>query len=87
MADRLRDIDRIELIACGSAFYASLIGATALQDWTGLPVRANVGSEFRYGPPPLDGRTLVIAVTQSGETADTIAPTRLARERGSRSSR
>ena len=82
LADRLRDIDRIELIACGSAFYASLIGATALQDWTGLPVRATVGSEFRYGPPPLDERTLVIAVTQSGETADTIAPTRLARERG-----
>src|SRR4029077_6076873 len=82
LADRLRDVDRIELIACGSAFCASLIGAKALQDWTGLPVRANVGSEFRYGPPPLDGRTLVIAVTQSGETADTIAPTRLARERG-----
>ena len=48
----------------------------------GLPARANVGSEFRYSPPPLDARTLVIAVTQSGETADTIAPTRLARERG-----
>ena len=43
---------------------------------------STVGSEFRYSPPPLDGRTLVIAVTQSGETADTIAPTRLARERG-----
>ena len=50
--------------------------------WTGLPARATVGSEFRYSPPPLDGRTLVIAVTQSGETADTIAPIRLARERG-----
>ena len=60
----------------------SLIGAAALQDWTGLPARANIGSEFRYSPPPLDERTLVIAVTQSGETADTIAPTRLARERG-----
>ncbi|MFL5715324.1 MAG: glutamine--fructose-6-phosphate transaminase (isomerizing) [Chloroflexota bacterium] len=82
LADRLREVDRIELIACGSAFYASLIGASALQGWTGLPVRANVGSEFRYGPPPLDERTLVIAVTQSGETADTIAPTRLARQRG-----
>ena len=82
LADRLRDVTRIELVACGSAYYASLIGATALQDWTGLPVRANVGSEFRYGPPPLDEKTLVIAVTQSGETADTIAPTRLARERG-----
>ena len=47
-----------------------------------MPARATVGSEFRYGPPPLDEQTLVIAVTQSGETADTIAPTRLARERG-----
>ena len=63
-------------------YYASLVGAAAIQDWTGLPARATVGSEFRYGPPPLDEQTLVIAVTQSGETADTIAPTRLARERG-----
>ena len=80
--ETLRSIDRIELIACGTAYYASLIGAAALQDWTGIPARANVGSEFRYSPPPVDGKTLVIAVTQSGETADTIAPTRLARERG-----
>src|SRR5512147_941745 len=78
----LGSIDRIELIACGSAYYAALIAANVLQAWTGLPARANVGSEFRYNPPPIDGRTLVIAVTQSGETADTIAPTRLARERG-----
>jgi glucosamine--fructose-6-phosphate aminotransferase (isomerizing) len=78
----LRIVDRVELIACGSAFYASLVGAAALQDWAGISARANVGSEFRYSPPPLDVRTLVIAVTQSGETADTIAPTRLARERG-----
>jgi glucosamine--fructose-6-phosphate aminotransferase (isomerizing) len=80
--ETLREINRIELIACGTAYYASLIGAAALQDWTGIPARANVGSEFRYSPPPVDGKTLVIAVTQSGETADTIAPTRLARERG-----
>jgi len=78
----LRTVSRIELIACGSAHYASIIGAAAIQDWTGIPARANIGSEFRYGPPPLDEHTLVIAVTQSGETADTIAPTRLARERG-----
>ena len=58
------------------------MAATALQAWTGLPARWNVGSEFRYDPPPLDQKTLVIAVTQSGETADTLAPTRLARERG-----
>jgi glucosamine--fructose-6-phosphate aminotransferase (isomerizing) len=79
---RLRDIDRIELVACGSAAYASAVASTALQAWTGLPARWNIGSEFRYDPPPLDARTLVIAVTQSGETADTLAPTRLARQQG-----
>ena len=82
MSDAIRAATRIELVACGTAYYASLVGAAAFQDWTGLPARATVGSEFRYSPPPLDANTLVIAVTQSGETADTIAPTRLARERG-----
>src|SRR5919112_374288 len=82
LAEALRSVTRVELVACGSAYYASLVGAAAIQDWTGLPARATVGSEFRYSPPPLDSNTLVIAVTQSGETADTIAPTRLAREAG-----
>ena len=82
MADVLPSITRIELVACGSAYYASLVGAAALEEWTGLPARSTVGSEFRYSPPPLDEHTLVIAVTQSGETADTIAPTRHAREQG-----
>ncbi len=82
LSDVLRRIRRVELVACGTAYYASLVGAAALQQWTGLPARATVGSEFRYGPPPLDADTLVVAVTQSGETADTIAPTRLAREAG-----
>jgi glucosamine--fructose-6-phosphate aminotransferase (isomerizing) len=82
MAGLLANVDRVEFVACGSASYASLVGAAALQEWTGLPARVTVGSEFRYSPPPLGPRTLVIAVTQSGETADTIAPTRLARERG-----
>ncbi len=82
LADRLREIERVELVACGSAHYASSVGAYLLQAWAGLPARSTVGSEFRYSPPPLDGKTLVIAVTQSGETADTIAPVRYARERG-----
>jgi glutamine---fructose-6-phosphate transaminase (isomerizing) len=82
LADRLRDIERVELVACGSAHYASSVGAYLVQAWAGLPARSTVGSEFRYSPPPLDGKTLVIAVTQSGETADTIAPVRYARERG-----
>jgi glutamine---fructose-6-phosphate transaminase (isomerizing) len=82
LADAVRAAQRIELVACGSAYYAALVGAAALEAWAGIPARATVGSEFRYAPPPLDDRALVIAVTQSGETADTIAPTRLARERG-----
>jgi glutamine---fructose-6-phosphate transaminase (isomerizing) len=82
IAERIRAATRVELVACGSAYYAAQVGADCLQAWTGLPARATVGSEFRYSPPPLDGSTLVIAVTQSGETADTIAPTRFARGRG-----
>jgi glucosamine--fructose-6-phosphate aminotransferase (isomerizing) len=82
MEDVLRSVTRVELVACGTASYAAIAGARAIEAWTGLPARVTVGSEFRYSPPPLDERTLVIAVTQSGETADTIAPTRLARERG-----
>src|SRR3954453_16932625 len=84
--DDLRDAilaaTRVEHVACGTASYAAEVGAAALQAWTDLPARVTPGSEFRYDPPPLDPKALVIAVTQSGETADTIAPTRLARERG-----
>ncbi len=83
MEDVFRRATRVELVACGTASYAALVGAAAIQDWTGIPARVTVGSEFRYAPPPLDANTLVIAVTQSGETADTIAPTRWAREQGS----
>ncbi|MCU0483828.1 MAG: glutamine--fructose-6-phosphate transaminase (isomerizing), partial [Chloroflexi bacterium] len=82
LADVLRGIARVELVACGTAAYAALAGAALVERWCGLPARVTVGSEFRYSPPPLDASTLVIAVTQSGETADTIAPTRFARERG-----
>src|SRR2546426_12601808 len=82
MSDAIRAATRIELVACGTAYYASLVGAAAFQDWTGLPARATAGSGVRYSPPPLDANTLVIAVTQAGETADTIAPTRRAREGG-----
>ena len=82
VADRLGTIDRVEMIACGTAYYAALVGASLLQEWLGLPARANIASEFRYSPPPIDARTLVVAVTQSGETADTIAAARLAAERG-----
>ena len=82
IADRLKEIERVEFVACGTANYAAAVGAYVFQDWLHLPARWNVGSEFRYSPPPLDKRTLVVAVTQSGETADTIAPTRYARQQG-----
>ena len=82
LAEQIRSATRVELVACGSAYYAALVGAAAIEEWTGLPARATVGSEFRYSPPPLDPKTLVVAVTQSGETADTIAPTRHARDQG-----
>jgi glucosamine--fructose-6-phosphate aminotransferase (isomerizing) len=82
LQDAFRRVTRVELVACGTASYAALVGAAAIQDWTGLPARVTVGSEFRYSPPPLDPDALVISVTQSGETADTIAPTRWAREQG-----
>jgi len=58
------------------------VGASLFQEWLGVPARSTVASEFRYSPPPLDARTLVVAVTQSGETADTIAAARLAGDRG-----
>jgi glucosamine--fructose-6-phosphate aminotransferase (isomerizing) len=80
--ERLAGIDRVELIACGTAYYASLVGAALFQEWLGVPARSTVASEFRYSPPPIDARTLVVAVTQSGETADTIAAARLAGDRG-----
>ncbi len=82
IADKLREIERIYLVGCGTASYAAHVGAYLLQDWVGLPATMLIGSEMRYSPPPLDGRTLVIGVSQSGETADTLAPLKLAEERG-----
>jgi len=82
LSDRLREVDRVEFVACGTANYAGAVGAYVFQDWLHMPARWNIGSEFRYSPPPLDRKTLVVAVTQSGETADTIAPTRYARAQG-----
>jgi glutamine---fructose-6-phosphate transaminase (isomerizing) len=80
--DRLATIDRVYVVGCGTASYAAHVGAYLIQDWVGLPATMQVGSEMRYSPPPIDERTLVIGVSQSGETADTLAPLKLASERG-----
>src|SRR5918996_3605627 len=80
--DKLRNVDRVYVVGCGTASYAGMVGAYLIQDWAGLPTSAQIGSEMRYSPPPIDDRTLVISVSQSGETADTLAPQKLALERG-----
>ena len=80
--DRLARIERVYLLACGSAHFASAVGAHFIQQWARLPANAEIGSEMRYSPPPIDDRTLVISVTQSGETADTLAPHKMAKEAG-----
>jgi glucosamine--fructose-6-phosphate aminotransferase (isomerizing) len=80
----LRAIDRVVITACGTAYHAGLIGRYLLEEWSRLPVESDVASEFRYRRPVLDERTLVISVSQSGETADTIAAQRVARRSGAR---
>ena len=80
--DKLRAAERVYVVGCGTASYAAHVAAYLIQDWVGLPASMQVGSEMRYSPPPIDGRTLVIGVSQSGETADTLAPLKLAEERG-----
>ena len=78
----LQDIKRIHLVACGSAMHASLLGKRFLEEHAKIPCEVFVASEYRYSPPLFEKNTLVILVSQSGETADTIASMRYARERG-----
>jgi glutamine---fructose-6-phosphate transaminase (isomerizing) len=76
------NIQRILILSCGTAYYAGMYGRLLLEKWTGVPCETDLGSEFRYRDPKLPDHTLVIAVSQSGETADTLASIRLAREMG-----
>ncbi len=80
--EKLRRVERIYVVGCGTARYAGEVGAHLLQEWAHLPAATQIGSEMRYSPPPIDDRTLVISVSQSGETADTLAPQKLAVEMG-----
>ncbi len=78
----LKDVKRIHLVACGSAMHASLLGKRFLEKHAKIPCQVFVASEYRYSPPLFEENTLVILVSQSGETADTIASMRYAKERG-----
>jgi glucosamine--fructose-6-phosphate aminotransferase (isomerizing) len=73
---------RIIIVACGTSYHAGLIGRYAIEGWARIPVEMDIASEFRYREPVVDARDLVIGITQSGETADTLAAMRLARDRG-----
>jgi len=79
---RLRDIERIIMIACGTASYAGMVGEYMLEEYAGIPVEVELGSEFRYRKPILDSRTAVMAISQSGETADTLASLMEAKRKG-----
>jgi glutamine---fructose-6-phosphate transaminase (isomerizing) len=80
----LRNVRRIVIVACGTSYHAGLVGRYAIETWSRVPVEMDVASEFRYRNPLIDERDLVIGISQSGETADTLAAMRLARERGAK---
>ncbi|MET7599500.1 MULTISPECIES: glutamine--fructose-6-phosphate transaminase (isomerizing) [unclassified Streptomyces] len=83
-ASVLREIDKVVIVACGTAFHAGMIAKYAIEHWTRVPCEVELASEFRYRDPILDPRSLVIAISQSGETMDTLMALRHAREQGSR---
>ena len=80
----LRDIDKVFIVACGSAFYAGLVAKYAIEHWARIPCEVEIASEFRYRDPVLDRQTLVVAISQSGETLDTLMAVKHAREQGAR---
>jgi glucosamine--fructose-6-phosphate aminotransferase (isomerizing) len=80
----LRDVDKVFIVACGTAYHAGLIGKQAIEHWTRIPVEVEMASEFRYRDPVLSRQTLVVAISQSGETADTLEAVRHAREQNAK---
>ncbi|MEN3285073.1 MAG: hypothetical protein V7607_6213 [Solirubrobacteraceae bacterium] len=78
----LRNVNRIIVVACGTSYHAGLIGRYAIEEWARIPVEMDIASEYRYRNPVVGPGDLVIGITQSGETADTLAAMRIARERG-----
>ncbi|HEX8079540.1 MAG TPA: glutamine--fructose-6-phosphate transaminase (isomerizing) [Jatrophihabitans sp.] len=76
----LREIDKVFVVACGSAYHAGMLAKHAIEHWTRIPVEVEMASEFRYRDPVLDQQTLVVAISQSGETADTLEAVRHAKE-------
>ncbi|MER6255332.1 glutamine--fructose-6-phosphate transaminase (isomerizing) [Streptomyces sp. NPDC001584] len=80
----LREVDKVVIVACGTAYHAGMIAKLAIEHWTRIPCETELASEFRYRDPILDQRTLVVAISQSGETMDTLMALRHAREQGAK---
>ena len=80
----LKNINRVYIVACGTAYHAGIVGKTILEKTIKIPVEIDVASEFRYREPIIDKNTLMIVLSQSGETADTLAALRLAKDNGAR---
>jgi glutamine---fructose-6-phosphate transaminase (isomerizing) len=76
----LREVDKVFVVACGTAYHSGLLAKYAIEHWTRLPVEVELASEFRYRDPVLDRSTLVVAISQSGETADTLEAVRHAKD-------
>jgi glucosamine--fructose-6-phosphate aminotransferase (isomerizing) len=82
--DDLRVVDKVFVVACGTAYHAGLIAKYAIEHWTRIPVEVELASEFRYRDPVLDRSTLVVVISQSGETMDTLMALRHAKEQKAR---
>jgi glucosamine--fructose-6-phosphate aminotransferase (isomerizing) len=81
--DQIEDVDKVFVVACGTSFHAGLVVKYAIEHWTRLPVEIDIASEFRYRDPVLDANTLTLAISQSGETIDTLEAVRHARHQQS----
>jgi len=82
--ERLAEINRVFIVACGTSYHAGIVAKHLIEQWARIPVEVDVSSEFRYRDPIVDEDTLVVAITQSGETTDTLAAVREARRRGAK---
>jgi glutamine---fructose-6-phosphate transaminase (isomerizing) len=80
----IKMIDKVFIVACGTSYHAGMVAKYAIESWVRVPVEIDIASEFRYRNPILDDRTLMVAVSQSGETADTLAGMRFAREQSAK---
>lgn len=83
-SETIKHFDRIQIVACGTAYHAAMVGKHLMEKYARLVVETEVASEYRYKDPLVDDKTLLIVISQSGETADTLAAIRLAKEKGAR---